>query len=294
MINGLLQELGIHIIRQEGGKNGTEIICRCPFCDGKDKLSVNADIPLWKCWHVACGKSGNYYELIDELSFKSPVEIKEMLSRYGLDMDDARKHQAKPAGPPKITADELRIPTPQELQELCTEKGLQPEALVEFQPRRYKNKPVIAMPAYNPATPEKPCGWLRVAQNGGDVFPGKKSPMVKGSKHGLLGYKWIMEQGPKQILLCEGWGDAIAAIGLGFIATASTGGASKWDNDWLPIFAGRDAVLIFDRDKAGQIAQDRAANNIYSVAKSVKIVELPYEVVEKHGLDLRDYIGCVA
>ncbi len=81
-----------------------------------------------------------------------------------------------------------------------------------------------------------------------------------------------------------------AAISLDFYATASSGGASTWNGDWLEFFKGRTVYVCMDCDVAGQRAAERAAAAISQVAKEVCMVQLPYEIKESHGKDLHDYI----
>ena len=81
----------------------------------------------------------------------------------------------------------------------------------------------------------------------------------------------------------------MSIIEHGFNATASTGGASTWRDEWLPLFTRRKVNIVMDADRAGVKAAERAARAIYGTAKEVRIVTLPYELQEKHGKDLFDY-----
>ena len=91
-----------------------------------------------------------------------------------------------------------------------------------------------------------------------------------------------------EILLCEGWRDCLAAVALGFYATANCGGCSFHDF-FLPVFRDKKVRIIFDRDKAGVHGAERAAKAIFPIAQEVKIINLPYPVTESGGKDLFDW-----
>jgi hypothetical protein len=39
----------------------------CPFCGHQNKLSINADTFLWRCWRPACDRKGNHVTLFKEM-----------------------------------------------------------------------------------------------------------------------------------------------------------------------------------------------------------------------------------
>ncbi|MCK5172004.1 MAG: hypothetical protein KAR47_01350, partial [Planctomycetes bacterium] len=49
--------------------------------------------------------------------------------------------------------------------------------------------------------------------------------------------------------------------------------------------------IVMDCDIAGERAAQRAAARIYTVARTVHMVSLPYEITQDHGKDLYDYIS---
>lgn len=57
--------------RSEGGKGG-ELICHCPFCDGKRKFYVNAETGRWICYK--CEERGRLNALIEKVDGLSKAE----------------------------------------------------------------------------------------------------------------------------------------------------------------------------------------------------------------------------
>lgn len=188
--------------------------------------------------------------------------------------------------------DKVRQLSPEELTSFANSREVGPEALRKFQPYADQRKPLILVPAYNPSEPAVPFGLMRLAQDGGLVTLAngrkEKSPIL--GKHGLLGIPWLTEQNPDEIILTEGWRDALAAIALGFYATASSGGASCFKKEWLPLFKDKIVYLCFDRDTAGDKAETKAAKALNKVARQLKILNLPYSMKLDHGNDLHDFI----
>jgi len=99
------------------------------------------------------------------------------------------------------------------------------------------------------------------------------------------------------VLLCEGESDTICAISHGLNAITQTSKTKKWKDDHLRPFKGRDVVVAYDADSAGQIYAVHAAENLLPVAKSVRMLEWPDsmgrqdngEWPKDHGEDLTDF-----
>lgn len=221
-----------------------------------------------------------------------PAEIMKLLQKFGLNQDEAGKPQ--PERKLQLKKDEIREPAEDELIVICQRKGVDYESLKKLDPYMHRDQPWMLLPAYNPKSMKKACGWLRCHVRGETIKVGDKEvkyPIVSGSKHGLFGLKWLARERPDTIIFTEAWRDMCAAIAAGYYATASSGGASTWYDSWLPVFKGKAVYIIMDCDKAGIAAAQRAAQRIHTVAKEVRIVTLPYEIKEKHGKDLWDYYG---
>lgn len=99
----------------------------------------------------------------------------------------------------------------------------------------------------------------------------------------------IFDGDPSEIILCEGEWDALLAIQSGYAAVTRTGAADVWDGAWGEMFADRTVYLCHDADHKGQRANRKVARSLRRVA-DVRLVNLPYEITEKHGKDLTDFL----
>jgi hypothetical protein len=93
------------------------------------------------------------------------------------------------------------------------------------------------------------------------------------------------------ILHCEGEKDAnrVASLGLAFCATTLSGG-TKWTDDIVKVFAGRDVYILEDADEAGHKKALAAAQALHGTAKSVRIVLLPGLTGEPGNKDVSDWL----
>jgi len=94
-----------------------------------------------------------------------------------------------------------------------------------------------------------------------------------------------MKDGP--IILCEGEPDVLCGISQGLSCITQTAGAGSWDASFSKEFKGRDVIMVYDRDKAGQHGADKLLNELHGVTAKVEVVEWP-EFMED-GQDLTDW-----
>jgi 5S rRNA maturation endonuclease (ribonuclease M5) len=99
----------------------------------------------------------------------------------------------------------------------------------------------------------------------------------------------ILTDKPEEIVICEGEFDALVTIQAGFPAITKTSSAKTWDNDWNEHFRDKVVYICNDMDFAGQDANRKIARALKSIAKEVKVVQLPADIKPKHGYDLSDY-----
>lgn len=285
----LLQHLGIKIIKNEGMN---QTLCQCPDC-GKSKLYVDLSTGLWKCQR-GCDQ-GNAYKLVAKrFPDMDSKAIFELLDQYGVDTTD-HPRAVKPDGRPKLTKDDVIPLIGDELQAFCDVKGVDVDSYLKLaggKAFRHATRPWALLPGKRPGKLNT-TAVMRVHLKG-ELIKTKageeKYPLIAGSTHGLIGAEWIVREKPQCVLLCEGWRDACAATSDNWHAVASTGGASCWKDEWLPLFKKKDVFICMDCDKSGQKAAQRAAYAIYDVAKSVSIIALPYKITADHGKDLYDYL----
>ncbi len=283
MLEKILSELSIETIKHENG----QFLCICPDC-GTKHLYINRSSGLWDC-KKGCDR-GNLFELVRKIKGLPDRQCFEFLEKYGY------KETMAPKASPKTNdiswfRDQLKSANEGDIQKLCEIKQVSGKALINFEPLIHKQEPIVCIPTYTPSCGSI-CGYLRVGNQGQPVTlknrKQEKYPAIGG--HGLYGVHWLKRENPDTIIFCEAWRDALAAIEAGFYATASSGGASTFKDQWLDLFKNKNVYIVMDADNAGVMAAKRAAKKIYPLAKSVSIVSLPYEITESHGKDLHDYL----
>jgi predicted DNA-binding protein (UPF0251 family) len=82
------------------------------------------------------------------------------------------------------------------------------------------------------------------------------------------------------VYICEGEKDADNLAKLGFLATCNSGGAdpgngSKWTAELNTYFKDRHVYILPDNDAPGRQHAQHVAHSLYSVAASVRIIDLP-------------------
>jgi hypothetical protein len=92
----------------------------------------------------------------------------------------------------------------------------------------------------------------------------------------------------ERLIICEGEWDALVTIQNGYPAITRTSGAKTWHHRWNPLFKDKLVFICQDCDQEGQSGARKIARALSRIA-DVRIVQLPYEVVPKHGKDLSDF-----
>lgn len=77
------------------------------------------------------------------------------------------------------------------------------------------------------------------------------------------------------VLVVEGEKDADRLAGLGLCATCNPMGAGKWLSEYNATFAGADVIVLPDNDEAGRAHGATVRDALVSVARSVRLIELP-------------------
>ena len=99
------------------------------------------------------------------------------------------------------------------------------------------------------------------------------------------------------VLLCEGESDTICAFSHDFNAITQTSKLKNWPPEHLTPFKGRDVVIAYDADQAGQKYALFAAQDLTGTAKSIRMLSWPAfmgvdetgAVPPDHGQDLTDF-----
>lgn len=91
------------------------------------------------------------------------------------------------------------------------------------------------------------------------------------------------------LVVCEGEMDAMLTIQSGIPAITRTGTADAWSPAWSPLFKGKIVYICHDADTKGVTANKKLERALKGHALRTVVIELPYEITEKHGKDLTDY-----
>jgi len=192
--------------------------------------------------------------------------------------------------------------------------GILPQAVFEVggigarRPKKLsaeKTNHLITFPMYGSAGLDaEPIGWHSIPQN-----PALKIRVYQGAgqEEKLLKTQTIGEYGlmnvwglariehAEVVWIVEGISDLLALQSIipkeGHTICLSAGGCTYHPKpEWSSMFAGKTIYIVFDRDKPGQAGASVWAGAMLPVAVEVKNIQLPFELEDNHGRDLRDYI----
>ena len=123
-------------------------------------------------------------------------------------------------------------------------------------------------------------------------YPGKTLRRTAKLSVGLYNTPQIINQN-LPVYLCEGEWDMLALRWLfktqGYNATvAGSPGANIFKEAWINYFRDRDVYVCYDNDKAGFDGQQKVANMIRNVVKSIHFLAWPEVFKDKY--DIRDFV----
>jgi hypothetical protein len=99
----------------------------------------------------------------------------------------------------------------------------------------------------------------------------------------------VLNADPEAVLIGEGEWDILLALQNGYQSVTRTAGANHWNTEWNEWFKDRTVYIVQDRDEEGEAGARKIARALRRIA-DVRIVELPYPSVKKHGKDLSDFL----
>lgn len=271
-------------IDSETGEEKLEWYMYCPLHeDSKRSASMNLSDGVWFC--AGCGNGGRIAQLIKQHNnWVDPPALTE-----------AKAYQSKSNGNGKVE----KIPSeatihgwvsalqahPEPLHYLGSERLINDQTVDRFDigwdssrgcftiPIRNLDGETIGLRRYNPA----PSGSRRKIWG----LSGHNSPVLYPVE--------ILHSSPQEIIICEGEWDALITNQFGFAAITRTGAADVWNAAWGELFEGKRVYLCHDCDTKGLAGNRKVGRLLNDIADSVRIVKLPYPIVEKHGKDLTDY-----
>lgn len=285
----------------------------CPKCGGDDRFRlIDAEAGAVLCNQCFSTKNGDGFAAVAwSLGVKFPEAVKRVAEHLGVTpAKDAKNDPAKDL--------EFR-PWSSELAKffLAAKKGITEQGLLRAGARMalYKHRfKVIAIPIIGQDLDvSKPVGWCLCNYNGGElpvwnqkgeVVRHTKVKVASGSEPGLVGVHAIERlklQG--MVELCwkvEGVTDLLAMqsaipdhLAESHVVVTNANGSKEVR--WQPaILSTVNTITVHDADKPGQIGAEKWSGQIASLAAegtAHKNVQLPYEVADDHGKDLRDYLS---
>ena len=85
----------------------------------------------------------------------------------------------------------------------------------------------------------------------------------------------LLAEPTRIVFVVEGEKDVDNLARIGVLATCNAGGAGKWTAEHARYVAGRPVVVLGDNDETGRNHTQQVALTTHSIAKAVRIVELP-------------------
>jgi hypothetical protein len=277
-----LKQLAPYLIGEEPREGNGEWDMYCPLHeDTKRSASLNVEKGTWYCFAGCSGGS-----VVGLIRRKSEWVSPDAAARNG----GGRPRRGSTGEPEVVTeamvtgwSAALRDNIDSSLDWIVEKRALNSDTLTKYSIGWDRDREVYTIPVrddegtllnvrrYNPRpVDDRRKIWGITGMNTPRLYPGE--PNGKGP-----------------IIVCEGEWDALRTIQEGYNAVTRTAAARVWQPEWTELFKGKDVYLCHDADDTGMNANRRVGRELYKVAKSVKIITLPYPVEEKHGKDLSDF-----
>ena len=309
------------------GLDADEMVGLCPFHEEENpSFSYNPEKDLFHCLAGHCGKSGDLADLWAHVNgygredgFKAFCEAYYIRSEYG---------GGDPAGPPvpgrrkpkKAPGKDGEEPPPLDdayamlgelpeswIRYLEKKKGWSPEVINDLGIRlqthlqlktgvikEVRQPDRVAIPVRDG---EGRVRNIRLYKPGG-LKDGESKIFSWGKAYGEARLFPAAPDERAPVLICEGEPDTICALSRGFNAITQTTKPKKWSRAHAAVFEGREVVMAYDADQAGEkYAHVYAAPHLSQVVRSLKTIEWPEEMglradgtwPEDHGEDLTDF-----
>jgi hypothetical protein len=278
-----ISQLQQYLIGEHPRENG-EWDMYCPLHDdSKRSASLNVKLGAWYC--NACEVGGSITSLIRQKQEWVPPGVSNngngRSPRPGREQAEVTLTEGLIAG-----WHSALMGHPSALDYLIEFRGLSSDTIMKYKLGWRPERKVYTLPVYGP---DREIWNVR--------FYNPNPPDDRRKIWGVKGYNSpprlypieVLDRDPSEIIIAEGELDTLLALQAGYPAITRTGAADVWEGAWGELFAGRTVYLCHDADTKGQRANRRVARALHRVA-DVRIVELPYEVTDKHGKDLTDFL----
>ncbi|NIN69707.1 MAG: hypothetical protein GTO63_34495, partial [Anaerolineae bacterium] len=282
----MLGKKSIEVLRPflegDGPADNGEWAMFCPYHDdNRRSASLNVITGVWHC--QGCKQGGSvHYILRDKENWRDPGQIGG--SRGG-----------RSSGKPKEEITEAKVEgwaeallsNREALAKLKAKRGLTTATIKDYQIGWDQDLRVYTIPIRDQHG--EICNLRRYDIRVGPESDRRKIWSVEG-----MGTPTIFptdQLDHDTILICEGEFDALLSIQNGIPSVTRTGTADHWKSEWSQYFRNKRVFICHDMDEKGQHANAKVAAALRGKTRSTTIVKLPYDVTEKHGLDLSDWFN---
>ena len=291
----------------------------CPVHGEKNaSFSYNYRQDVYKCF--SCGDDGDLCSLWSKVrGYSKENGFKAFCEEYGIGRDGRAPDRA-PAPPPKVP--EGPKITPDELEAVWEKFPPLPEAKIRDleEKRKWTRRGLEILDLrlqthyMDPKTgnlkeikdPDRIAIPVRDAQG---RLQNVRLYRPGGGQHKII--SWAKTTGSARlfpsapleadtpVLICEGEPDTVCAVSQGFTAITQTSKTKTWSKEHLEPFKGREVIVCYDADCAGQQYALYAVLALLEVAAVVRILIWPDAMgrqsdgtlPEDHGQDLTDYFA---
>jgi len=259
---------------------------RCPIHDDtRRSASLNVNKRKWHC--MACEEGGPLNDLLWRLKLQREESAGGAIGQFEEEGEDDSSKPIITEGA-VVGWHSALLSRPTELNNLLSRRGLETRTVVDHQ-IGWDMESRAGKGAYTIPIRTQQGAISNVRRYTLDpVGDRRKIWSVKGLGSPSI-YPVSALDGEDDIIICEGELDALVTIQHGFCAVTRTGSATTWREKWNHHFDGKRVFLCHDMDTAGREGNKKVALALKGVAREVRIIDLPYEVTEKHGKDLTDF-----
>lgn len=269
--------------------DANEVAVNCPFHSGGQEkhksMSVNLESGKWRCF--TCEEGGDAYEFykrVNNVPFPIAKDAVDKIVNGGTPGGKPSSRKEKPEFISPKEVEELHqqlLRAPTLLKDLMQHRGLTQETIETFRVGYDRVSKRYTVPIFDE---EGNCLNLRMYK----MDAQRTAKMLNKTGYGAARLFPIeaVKRLEREVIICEGEMDCLLARQYGFNAVTGTTGAVTWKDEWTPLFRNKDAVIIYDCDRAGLDGSQRVAAHLFTFASSLKIVRLP--LTEK-GADITDY-----
>lgn len=261
----LATRLGLKINKREGH----DLAGPCIACRSSDAFRMHQQTGVAQCY--SCGGKWSPFQ-VAEAVLRDREQTKALMIELGL-FKPAPNTSGKP--PPPTPPDPIGV--------VAGQKAVTPESLRAFGAKAI-GPYTVRLPAYG--LDGRRCTYFDISVRGG------KGKFAYGKKAGLFfpheagkvrlpqpGETWHLVEGPK---------DAAALHGLGLLACGLN--TCRLAAKFARLSQGVQAILVPDRDVAGEKGAQHSAQVLREVASSVRVAALPVAFKESDGEDVRDVL----